>query len=87
MFSGLFAFTFSPQPLNITIYDLQNLIRMGRTATYRLTTSPSFPKPYAITGKALRWDQKEILDWLDGQSPGRELLIERVVNYEIRKNG
>jgi predicted DNA-binding transcriptional regulator AlpA len=49
------------------IHDLQNLIRMGRTATYRLTTSPSFPKPYAITGKALRWDQKEILDWLDGQ--------------------
>lgn len=51
----------------MNIHDLQDLIRLGRTATYKLTTSSTFPKPYAITGKALRWDQKEVLKWLECQ--------------------
>ena len=51
----------------MNIHDLQQLIKLGRSATYQLTATTDFPAPYAISGKALRWEQSEVLNWLERQ--------------------
>lgn len=54
-------------PILMNIHDLQELIKLGRSATYQLTATADFPAPYAISGKALRWEQTEVLNWLERQ--------------------
>ena len=51
----------------LTIADLQQLLRCGRTTVYARTREPGFPRPLVISAAAYRWWEDEVIAWLEQQ--------------------
>jgi predicted DNA-binding transcriptional regulator AlpA len=49
----------------ITSKDIQALVGLGRSATHNLTRQASFPAPYRINARTLRWDRSQVIAWLE----------------------
>ena len=44
----------------ISIGDIRNLFRLGRTAAYELTHRPEFPEPVPVSSRCYRWWASEV---------------------------
>ena len=44
----------------ISIGDIRNLFKLGRTAAYELTHRPEFPEPVPISSRCYRWWASEV---------------------------
>jgi predicted DNA-binding transcriptional regulator AlpA len=44
----------------ISIADIRNLFKLGRTAAYELTHRPDFPEPIPISPRCYRWWASEV---------------------------
>jgi predicted DNA-binding transcriptional regulator AlpA len=49
----------------ISIGDLRELFKLGRTATYELTHRPDFPEPVPISSRCYRWWASEVNAYAD----------------------
>jgi len=61
----------------IDIKGLQILIGLGLTATYGMTKDPTFPEPFSISSKCLRWEEAEVRTWLETRR-GRKSSARRI---------
>ena len=44
----------------ISIGDIRNLFKLGRTAAYELTHRPEFPEPVPVSSRCYRWWASEV---------------------------
>jgi predicted DNA-binding transcriptional regulator AlpA len=44
----------------ISIGDIRNLFKLGRTAAYELTHRPEFPAPVPVSSRCYRWWASEV---------------------------
>lgn len=44
----------------LTIHDLRQALRLGRSAAYALTHSPGFPAPAQLSGSSYRWPRPAV---------------------------
>src|SRR5271165_6206062 len=44
----------------ISIGDIRNLFKLGRTAAYELTHRPEFPEPVPVSPRCYRWWASEV---------------------------
>jgi predicted DNA-binding transcriptional regulator AlpA len=44
----------------ISIGDIRNLFKLGRTAAYELTHRPEFPEPVPVSARCYRWWASEV---------------------------
>ncbi len=44
----------------VSVSDIRMLFKLGRTATYQLTSRPGFPAPVQLSRRCLRWWASEI---------------------------
>ncbi|MCW2934973.1 MAG: hypothetical protein JWM19_5935 [Actinomycetia bacterium] len=44
----------------ITITDIRQIFRLGRTAAYELTRRPGFPDPVRVSARCYRWWASEV---------------------------
>ena len=44
----------------ISIGDIRDLFKLGRTATYELTHRPEFPEPVPVSSRCYRWWASEV---------------------------
>ena len=49
----------------ISIGDIRNLFKLGRTAAYELTHRPEFPEPVAVSSRCYRWWASEVDAYAD----------------------
>jgi predicted DNA-binding transcriptional regulator AlpA len=49
----------------ISIGDIRELFKLGRTAAYELTRRPEFPEPVAISSRCYRWWASEVDTFAD----------------------
>lgn len=57
----------------LTIHDLRQMFRLGRTAAYRLTTAPGFPPPKPISRSCYRWEAEAVEAFLAAMGPEQPL--------------
>lgn len=51
----------------LTVRDVQHLLRISNPTLSRIRADESagFPKPIAVTAKAVRWRRSDVEDWLE----------------------
>ena len=52
-----------------TAEEISSLLRVSKSGVYNLVREQKFPEPIRI-GKCMRWDQADILAWIDMQKRG-----------------
>ena len=53
----------------ISIGDIRELFKLGRTAAYELTHRPNFPQPVPISSRCYRWWASEVDAFADSLRP------------------
>ena len=56
-----------PPPPFLTLAEVGDLLRLGRTAVHEVVRRPDFPRPHGIGGRHRLWRRSEVLDWVDRQ--------------------
>ena len=51
----------------LTRTEVEALIRMSRSAIYRLMRTGQFPEPLRIGPRAVRWKRSEVEHWLESR--------------------
>lgn len=44
--------------------EVERLVGLGRSSLYRLMRQGAFPTPIRIGGRAVRWSERELEQWL-----------------------
>jgi predicted DNA-binding transcriptional regulator AlpA len=67
----------------ISVGDIRELFKLGRTAAYELTRRPGFPAPVQVSRRCLRWWASEVDAFADAlQREGAERGTRRAVTRE-----
>jgi len=45
--------------------EVQARVGLGKTKIYALIAEGSFPRPYPLTRRAVRWSEREVGAWMD----------------------
>ena len=51
----------------LTLRQVAELVGLSRTTIWRLERSGQFPRRRQVSTKAVRWNQAEILDWINSR--------------------
>ena len=56
---------YDPKPLLLKIFEVQRLLRVGRSTVYKLLAEdPDFPRPVKVTSKAVAWRREDLEKWV-----------------------
>jgi prophage regulatory protein len=47
--------------------EVEDVVALRRSAIYALMSDGKFPKPLKVAGRAVRWRQSDIQEWIAGQ--------------------
>ena len=47
--------------------EVEDLVALRRSAIYALMQDGRFPKPLKVAGRAVRWRQSDIVQWISEQ--------------------
>jgi prophage regulatory protein len=47
--------------------DVEDLVALRRSAIYALMSENKFPRPLKVAGRAVRWRQSDIAQWISEQ--------------------
>jgi prophage regulatory protein len=47
--------------------DVEDLVALKRSAIYELMSENKFPRPLKVAGRAVRWRQSDIQEWIAGK--------------------
>jgi prophage regulatory protein len=50
--------------------DVEDLVALRRSAIYALMSENKFPKPLRVAGRAVRWSQADIQQWIESTKAG-----------------
>lgn len=51
----------------LRIRDVIATVGLGRTTIYRMIEAGLFPKPYALTKRAVGWWESDVVEWLESR--------------------
>ncbi len=51
--------------------DVMALVNISERALYRAVSLGAFPKQIRITGGAVRWSEREVMDWIESRKQAR----------------
>ena len=63
-----------PKPASrfLRITEVEALTGLSRTTIYDWSADGRFPRPVRLSGRAVRWIESEVLEWMDERIEGRD---------------